>query len=337
MSSRYLRPFLVIALLSLFVAAAPLSAAPITKSSGQVELELDVPRTLISDAQYTYAATLLKLESCDEVLSSDFTCIPSFSVRIDVIDRTSDEIVASTTLEHIKYGKNSESISVVDENIVRHALEDVASFELLTFVSFKVVNFGFDSGTAQVEVSYYENTPAEEKLTVSGGEDKANATVGIRETLTYTITNPNPADRTLMCTISNDEPLSNLSLNDKNVEIDEPFTFTVMPGENEVTLSFVPEEEGHQTLSLTLAHNEERYVKETPMLVHPYEEEDISIVNAERTPFDEAIRNDQLLSDMRMDSLYMVGLSFVLLVFGGVLGFIHSANNGTSSRKKQHE
>jgi hypothetical protein len=258
-------------------------------------------------------------------------------VRIDVRDLTTDEIVESTTLEHVKYGKNTHSISVVDDEVVELAITNIASYELLTFVSFKVVNFGFDTDSALVEITYYENTPAEEKLTVGDGEEQINATVGIEHTLAYTITNPNPDDRTLTCTLSNDEGLDDLKMNGEAVELDDPFPLTVLPGENEITLSFVPQEEGHQTLSLTLAYSEETYVKETPMLVHPYEEEDITIVNAERTPFDEAIRNEQLLSDMRMDSLYMVGISFVLLVFGGVLGFIHSANNGSSSREKKHE
>jgi hypothetical protein len=325
------------ALLASMTLAAPLSAAPITKNTGQVELQLDSPIPLLTDEKYSYTATLLNLNSCDEVLSSDFTCIPSLAVRIDVRDLTTDEIVESTTLEHVKYGKNTHSISVVDDEVVELAITNIASYELLTFVSFKVVNFGFDTDSALVEITYYENTPAEEKLTVGDGEEQINATVGIEHTLAYTITNPNPDDRTLTCTLSNDEGLDDLKMNGEAVELDDPFPLTVLPGENEITLSFVPQEEGHQTLSLTLAYSEETYVKETPMLVHPYEEEDITIVNAERTPFDEAIRNEQLLSDMRMDSLYMVGISFVLLVFGGVLGFIHSANNGSSSREKKHE
>jgi len=304
--SRKIAIFLIIVSMGLSMMLAPqFVGAASVKSTGVLELILNQEQTLIFGEEYEYTLELTNLDACDKELSTDFSCIPTIAVNIKQIDVNTKEIVDTYPLEHMNFG-------VHDLNIL---LDDV------TIISLNVVNIAVSYNKAKVEVAYKTEAVETNILDISARDNiNANKSSGYIAEIKLS----NNSDETMVTTLRVDETASAqyVVIDNKDYRKNEEYTLTIQPGEMTVSISFVPLAEGHQWLSVTI----DNVQKSIPVLVHSQTSASTTAGYVDKSSLMEMLEDERIIYDIRLDSAYLLGFSFILLIFGGVLGFIVSGS-----------
>jgi len=304
--SRKIAIFLIIVSMGMSMMLAPqFVGAASVKSTGVLELILNQEQTLIFGEEYEYTLELTNLDACDKELSTDFSCIPTIAVNIKQIDVNTKEIVDTYPLEHMNFG-------VHDLNIL---LDDV------TIISLNVVNIAVSYNKAKVEVAYKTEAVETNILDISARDNiNANKSSGYIAEIKLS----NNSDETMVTTLRVDETASAqyVVIDNKDYRKNEEYTLTIQPGEMTVSISFVPLAEGHQWLSVTI----DNVQKSIPVLVHSQTSASTTAGYVDKSSLMEMLEDERIIYDIRLDSAYLLGFSFILLIFGGVLGFIVSGS-----------
>jgi hypothetical protein len=314
MNRQRVASFLAVAFLAIALCAATgAPAAAAVEKTGQILLERDVEKPFISGEKYEYTATLVSLESCDYSLSETM-CIPSIAVMIYQKDVVTGEIYESTLLEHLSAFEGEHKLNI--------------SYDNLTLNTLNVVLIEYIDNSAKIELSFTPKIPGETNgglVYQSADDDTINTFSGQRAEVVFTVINDGSDPQDFSVTVTRADTYSRLYVNNTQIEKGEEHIVDVEPGEHEVSIGFVPTVEGHQSLTFTVAFGEQTLEETVYILAHCTSQS--SILYAGEVPFEEVMRDASIVGDIKMDSLYILGFSFVFLILGGVLGFIHSTNN----------
>ena len=297
-------------LVALFAAYVPTTAAGMEKT-GNIELLLDQETTIIIGENYNYSATLVYLDPCDKVLSSASLCIPSITIIINQRDRTTDEILESTSIDHLGWGTH-------DVNI---------SYETITINSLNVVQIQFVDEKAKIDIGFTAKTTdvIDGILTyLPVGDTTINSTMGKETLICFDLSNTNGAPEPVTVTITKADSLSQLTLEGSKVTKGEEVTLDIEPGDHTIDIGVVPQTEGHYSVSYTVKIGEQTYEETVYLLSHSPTSSNVVFTN--ETSFNDMLHDNIVVSDLKMDSIYLLGFAFVFLILGGVLGFIHSAS-----------
>ncbi|MBN1785395.1 MAG: hypothetical protein JW825_00190 [Candidatus Methanofastidiosa archaeon] len=276
------------------------------KSTGTIEVLLNKEQTIITGEKYEYNIELTNLDACDKELSTNFSCIPTIAVIIKQLDIETKEIVDSETLDHMNFG-------VHDLNIL---------YDDVTIVSLNVLNIAVLDYKARIEVAYKSNV-AETNILEIAARDSINATKS--ESYMVELKISNNSDSIIETELVIDEMASApiVVIDNQELRRDEVLSLTLQPGERTISMTFVPLIEGHHWLSIRI----ESVHKRIPVLVHSQSSSSSNILYVSKTSLTEIMKDDRIVFDIKMDSAYLLGFSFLLLVFGGVLGFIRSGGS----------
>ncbi|HOP08756.1 MAG TPA: hypothetical protein PLC12_00885 [Candidatus Methanofastidiosa archaeon] len=303
---------LIVLSIAIFALGAPkMVMGSSTRSTGEIELILNQEQTLIIGEEYEYKLELTNLDNCDKELSTGFSCIPTIALIIKEVDIETQEITDSKPLEHMNYG-------VHDLYIL---------YDEVTIVSLNVVNISMTDNSAKIEIAYKVGSTETLVLDIIA-DDTINANKSERCDVDLIISNN--SDDILVSTLRiNDTASAQYILidNEEYSENDE-YSLSIQPGKMTITISFVPSVEGHHLLSIII----DNYQKDIPVLVHSPVSSTLASSYVNESSLKEALEDETIIDDIRLDSAFLLGSSFMLLVFGGVLGFIAS-NRSPSSKE----
>jgi len=318
MGIRKLALFFSFALLTCALFAA--SFAPIAAevmSTGPQELLLESEQSIIIGENYTYYLTLVNLDPCDKLLSNDFTCVPSITVDVMQIDNITNEVLQTTSLEHLRFGYQDVDIQYDD----------------ITIVSLNVLNIAFFENKAKVEIGYTSTATVADSIEITSKDDNINAVLGYNNSTIIYINNSSKNDIEVFFSVKSAASSPVLTIkwggSEQKIKTGDERLLVLHQGNNTLTLSFVPREEGHQVLSFFVKVDDKTIEMVLPVLVHPAEDISSDVIFANRASFDDVLNDQKIVGDVKMDSVYLLGFSFILLVIGGVLGFVHTSNGGS--------
>jgi len=300
---------LVTILAATFMTAPAYVAGGSVRSTGVIELILNTQQTLIVGEEYEYTLELINLDACDKELSTDFSCIPTIAVNVRQLDVNTKEIIASRTLEHLNFG-------VHDLNIL---------YDDVTIVSLNVLNIAVIDNKARIEVAYKTEAVETNILDIST-RDNINANKA--QTYTVELNISNNSDETIITNLRIDETASaqNVVIDNRKFMRNDEYKLTIQPGEMNIPISFTPQVEGHHWLSITI----EDVQKSIPVLVHSNMNSTTNVLYVNKSSLEDILEDDRIIYDIKLDSAYLFGSSFLLLVFGWILGFIVSGRNASS-------
>jgi len=286
-------------------------AAASVKSTGTIEIELNKEQSIIVGENYEYTIELTNLDACDKELSTDFSCIPTIAVNIKQMDIETKDIIGSENLEHMNFG-------VHDLNML---------YDDITIVSLNVLNIAVLDNKARIEVAYKSQVVETNILEVSARD---NINTNKSQTYKVELKISNNSDESIETTITVDDMASAqyVLVDDQELRRDGELPLTLQPGERTIMLTFVPLLEGHHWLSITIDNVQKRI----PVLVHSSESSSTNIL-VDEANLKEILEDENIIFDIKMDSTYLFGFSFVLLVFGGVLGFVYGGGPSPPAKK----
>ncbi len=307
--------FAIVTCALLAASFAPIAAE--VRSTGPQEILLESEQSIIVGENYTYYLTLVNLDPCDKLLSNDFTCVPSIAVDMIQIDNATNEVLQTISLEHLHFGYQDVDIQYDD----------------ITIVSLNVLNIAFFENKAKVEIGYTSTTTAADLIEITSKDDNINAVLGYNNNTTIYINNPSKNDIDVFFSVESAASSSVLTIkwggSEKSIKTGNERLIVLHQGNNTLTLSFIPREEGHQVLSFFVKVDDKIIGIVLPVLVHPVDDISSDIIFANRASFDDVLNDQKIVGDVKMDSVYLLGFSFILLVMGGVLGFVHTSNGGS--------
>ncbi len=302
---------------ALFAASVPHAAAVVEKT-GDIELFLSQETTIIVGEKYDYSATLVYLDPCDKVLSSTSLCIPSITIIIYQKDKKTGEILESTSIDHLSWGSHTLDISY--ETITINSLNVVQ----IQFVDKKAkIDIGFTTKSTEVINGALSYQPVE--------DNTVNATVGKETIVCFGLSNTTGEAEPITVTVTKAKAFARLSLEGTTISTGQAVSLLIEPGERTIDIGVTPQTEGHQTISYTVTIGEQTYEETVFILSHSPTSSNVIFTN--EASFNDMLRDNIVVNDLKMDSIYLLGFAIVFLTLGGVLGFIQSSTDEKSGRR----